>query len=74
MGLPYSMDSSESELNGLYSTQWSGAKRNKTDRELMTLRFLSVQLFAAIAIALASGFLPPGTPFANEMEATRPLV
>jgi hypothetical protein len=40
----------------------------------MTLRFLSVQLFAAIAITLASGFLPPGTPFANEMEATHPLV
>jgi hypothetical protein len=40
----------------------------------MTLRFLSVQLFAAIAIALASGFLPPGTPRANEMEATHPLV
>jgi hypothetical protein len=40
----------------------------------MNLRFLSVQLFAAIAITLASGFLPPGTPFANEMEATHPLV
>jgi hypothetical protein len=40
----------------------------------MTLRFLSVQLFAAIAITLASGFLPPGTPLANEMEATHPLV
>jgi hypothetical protein len=36
--------------------------------------FLSVQLFAAIAITLASGFLPPGTPLANEMEATHPLV
>jgi hypothetical protein len=40
----------------------------------MTLRFLSVQLFAAIAITLATGFLPPGTPLANEMEATHPLV
>jgi hypothetical protein len=40
----------------------------------MTLRFLSVQLFAAIAITLANGFLPLGTPFANEMEATHPLV
>jgi hypothetical protein len=40
----------------------------------MTLRFLAVQLFAAIAITLASGFLRPGTPFANEMEATHPLV
>jgi hypothetical protein len=40
----------------------------------MTLRFLSVQLFAAIAITLASGFLPRGAPFANEMEATHPLV
>jgi hypothetical protein len=28
----------------------------------MTLRFLAVQLFAAIAMALASNFLPPGTP------------
>ena len=36
--------------------------------------FLSVQLFAAIAITLATGFLPPGTTFANEMEATRPLM
>jgi len=36
----------------------------------MTLHFLAVQLFAAIAIALASDFLPPGTPRANEMEAT----
>jgi hypothetical protein len=40
----------------------------------MTLRFLSVQLFAAIPIALASDFLPPGMPRANEMEATHPLV
>ena len=40
----------------------------------MTLRFLAVQLFAVIAIALASDFLPPGTPRANEMEATHPLV
>jgi hypothetical protein len=40
----------------------------------MTLRFLAVQLFAALAIALASDFLAPGTPHANEMEATHPLV
>jgi hypothetical protein len=40
----------------------------------MTLRFLAVQSFAAMAIALASDFLPPGTPFVNEMEATRSLV
>jgi hypothetical protein len=40
----------------------------------MMLCFLAVQLFAAIAITLATGFLPPGTPFANEMEATRPLM
>jgi hypothetical protein len=40
----------------------------------MTLRFLPVQLFATIAIAVASDFLPPGTPRANEMEATHPLV
>jgi len=40
----------------------------------MTLRFLAVQLFAIIAIALASDFLPPRTPRANEMEATHPLV
>jgi hypothetical protein len=39
----------------------------------MTLRFLSVQLFATIAITLASGFLPPGTPLANEMEADPPV-
>ena len=36
--------------------------------------FLSLQLFATIAITLASGFLPLGTPLANEMEATHPLV
>jgi len=36
----------------------------------MNLGFLSVQLFAIIAIALASDFLPPDTPLANEMEAT----
>ena len=40
----------------------------------MTLRFLAMQLFAAIAMALANDFLPPGTPRANEMEATYPLV
>jgi hypothetical protein len=39
----------------------------------MTLRFLSVQLFATIAITLASGFLPPGTPLANEMESDPPV-
>jgi hypothetical protein len=39
----------------------------------MNLRFLSVQLFGAIAIAIASDFLSPGTPRANEMEATHPL-
>jgi hypothetical protein len=39
----------------------------------MNLRFLGVQLFAAIAIALASDFLPPDTSRANEMEATHPL-
>jgi hypothetical protein len=36
----------------------------------MMLRFLAVQFFAIIAIVLASDFLPPGTPCANEMEAT----
>jgi hypothetical protein len=40
----------------------------------MARRFLAVQLFAAIAIALASDFLPPGKPRANEMEPTHPLV
>jgi hypothetical protein len=40
----------------------------------MAMRFLGVQLFAAIAMALASDFLPPGTPHANNMEATCPLV
>jgi hypothetical protein len=50
------------------------AKKNKTDGKLTTLRFLSVQLLAAIAITLASGFLSPGTSLANEMEATHPLV
>jgi hypothetical protein len=40
----------------------------------MTLRFLAVQLFAALAIALASDFLPPGSSRANEMEATHSLV
>jgi hypothetical protein len=33
-----------------------------------------MQLFATIAVALASDFLKPGTPRANEMEANRPLV
>jgi len=45
-------------------------KKEQTASELMTLPFLTVQLFAAIAIALASDFLPPGKPRANEMEAT----
>jgi Sigma-54 interaction domain len=45
-------------------------KKEQTDGKLMTLRFLAVQLFAAIAIALASDLLPFGTPLANEMEAT----
>jgi hypothetical protein len=36
----------------------------------VAMRFLAVQLFAAIAMALANDFLPPGTPCANEMEAT----
>jgi hypothetical protein len=40
----------------------------------MNLRFLSGQLLLAITMALASDFLPPGTPGANEMEATHPLV
>jgi hypothetical protein len=40
----------------------------------MTLRFLSGHLFATIAITLSSGFPPPGTSLANEMEATHPLV
>jgi hypothetical protein len=34
----------------------------------------SRRLFAAIAIALASDFLPPCRPLVNEMEATHPLV
>ena len=34
------------------------------------MRFLGVQLFAAIAIAPANDFLPPDTARANEMEAT----
>ena len=37
-------------------------KKEQTDSKLMTLRFLAVQLFAAIAVAFASDFLPPGTP------------
>jgi hypothetical protein len=36
--------------------------------------FFSVQLFAIIAMAFASDLLSPGTPRANEMEATDPLV
>jgi hypothetical protein len=40
----------------------------------MALRFLAVQLFAAIAMGLARDFLRPGTLRANEMEAAYPLV
>jgi hypothetical protein len=40
----------------------------------MTLRFLAVQLFATIAIALDPDFLLPATSRANEMEATHSLV
>jgi hypothetical protein len=40
----------------------------------MTLRFSAVQLLAASTIILARVSHPPGTPRANEMEATRPLV
>ena len=35
----------------------------------VAMRFLAVQLFAAIAIAFAGDSFPPGTPRANEMEA-----
>ena len=45
-----------------------------SERGAVAMRFLGVQLFATIAIALASDFLPPGTPRANEMEANHPLV
>jgi hypothetical protein len=51
-----------------------GQKRRRLTARAHDATFLSVQLFAAIAITLATGFLPPGTPFANEMEATRPLM
>jgi hypothetical protein len=61
-------------LNGLYSRKWNRVTKNKKDSELMMLRFLSGHLFATIAITLASGFPPPGTSLANEMEATHPLV
>jgi nitrate reductase NapE component len=37
-------------------------KKEQTDSELMTLCFLAVQLFATIAIAVASDFLPTGKP------------
>ncbi len=46
-------------------------------RKLATLNhnfFRAAFLFAALAIALASDFPPPGTPRANEMEDTHPLV
>ena len=49
-------------------------KADISERGSVAMRFLGVQLFAAIAMALASDFLPPGTPRANEMEATDPLV
>jgi hypothetical protein len=39
----------------------------------VAMRFLGMQLFA-IWTALASDFLPACTPYANEMEATDPLV
>jgi hypothetical protein len=40
----------------------------------VAIRFLGVQLFAAIAIALGRDFLPSFTRCANEMEANQPLV
>jgi hypothetical protein len=40
----------------------------------VAMRFLGLQLFAVIAMALAGDFLPPDTPGANEMEGTHPLV
>jgi hypothetical protein len=49
-------------------------QKRQTDSELMTLRFSAVQLLAASTIILARVSHPPGTPRANEMEATRPLV
>jgi hypothetical protein len=45
-------------------------KKEQTDSKLVTLRCLAVQFFAIITIAPASDLLPPGTPLANEMEAT----
>ena len=57
-------------LNGLYSRKWNRVTKNKKDTELMMLRFLAMQFFAIIAIALASDFLPPDASRANEMEAT----
>jgi hypothetical protein len=38
------------------------------------MRLFGMQLFATIAVGLASDFLKPGTPRANEMEANCPLV
>jgi hypothetical protein len=49
-------------------------QKEQTDSEVMTPRFLAVQLFAAIAIAVASDFLALSTSRANEMEATRLFV
>jgi hypothetical protein len=40
----------------------------------VAMRFLGVQLFATIAMALTSDFLPRRTFRANEMEANHPLV
>jgi hypothetical protein len=74
MGLLYLVDFRESELRRLYSSPWNWAKNEQTQSQLMTLRFLAVQLFAALAIALASDFLPPGTPRANTMEARQALM
>jgi hypothetical protein len=57
------MDSSKSELNRLYSTQWDRAKR-KIDGELLTQRFFSRAIVRDHT----------WQPRANEMEATHPLV
>jgi hypothetical protein len=67
------MDSRESELSRLYSSPLNRAKGTSRQRA-NDAAFLAVQLFADSAIALASDFLLPATPRANEMEATHPLV
>jgi hypothetical protein len=67
-------DSRESELSRLYSSPWNRAKKNKQTASKCCCGFFAVQLFQAIAIALASDFLPSATPRANEMEAAHPLV